>query len=57
VVLGAFRRPTRAELQRRRFADSSASSIVAACVYYPRRKRGRSVVRTVHGLGYRLGDR
>ncbi|MFI7426747.1 hypothetical protein ACIBPB_07145 [Micromonospora sp. NPDC049836] len=24
-------------------------------VYYLRRKLGRTVVRTVHGLGYRLG--
>jgi two-component system response regulator QseB len=46
----------RAELQRRVFADSSAASIVDTYVYYLRRKLGRAAVRTVHGLGYRLGD-
>jgi two-component system response regulator QseB len=47
---------SRAELQRRVFADSTAPSIVDTYVYYLRRKLSRSVVRTVHGLGYRLGD-
>jgi two-component system response regulator QseB len=46
---------SRAELRRRVFHDSRAPSIVDTYVYYLRRKLGRPVVRTVHGLGYRLG--
>lgn len=46
---------SRAELRRRVFQDSHAPSIVDTYVYYLRRKLGRPVVRTVHGLGYRLG--
>jgi two-component system response regulator QseB len=52
-------RPTgvhpRAELRRRVFAEAAAASIVDTYVYYLRRKLGRPVIRTVHGLGYRLG--
>ncbi|MFI7351914.1 response regulator transcription factor [Streptomyces sp. NPDC049936] len=52
-------RPTtvhsRAELRRMVFHEAPASSIVDTYVYYLRRKLGRQVVRTVHGLGYRLG--
>ncbi|GAA4541090.1 response regulator transcription factor [Amycolatopsis samaneae] len=37
------------------FADSTGESIVDTYVYYLRRKLGRDVVRTVHGLGYQIG--
>jgi two-component system response regulator QseB len=46
---------SRAELRSRVFDEAAASSIVDTYVYYLRRKLGRAVVRTVHGLGYRLG--
>jgi len=46
---------SRTELRRRVFPDTSAPSIVDTYVYYLRRKLGHPVVRTVHGLGYRLG--
>lgn len=45
----------RSELRRQVFDEAAAASIVDTYVYYLRRKLGRSVVRTVHGLGYRLG--
>jgi two-component system response regulator QseB len=45
----------RADLRARLFADTSAESIVDTYVYHLRRKLGRDVVRTVHGLGYQLG--
>jgi two-component system response regulator QseB len=46
---------SRAELRSHVFDEASAASIVDTYVYYLRRKLGRAVVRTVHGLGYRLG--
>jgi two-component system, OmpR family, response regulator len=46
---------SRAQLRRRVFEEAAAASIVDTYVYYLRRKLGRSVIRTVHGLGYRLG--
>ena len=46
---------SRAQLRSRVFDEAAAASIVDRYVYYLRRKLGRSVVRTVHGLGYRLG--
>ncbi|MCC2333536.1 response regulator transcription factor [Cellulomonas wangsupingiae] len=46
---------TRHELRRAVFADTEAASIVDTYVYYVRRKLGRTVIRTVHGAGYRLG--
>jgi two-component system response regulator QseB len=42
-------------LRRRVFDEAAAASIVDTYVYYLRRKLGRTVIRTVHGLGYRLG--
>ena len=45
----------RASLRGAVFADSTGESIVDTYVYYLRRKLGRDVVRTVHGLGYQLG--
>ncbi|WP_443706240.1 response regulator transcription factor [Saccharothrix obliqua] len=46
---------TRSALRRSVFQDASAHSIVDTYVYYLRTKLGRSVVRTVPGLGYQLG--
>lgn len=46
---------TRDELRDRVFPDAEAASIVDTYVHYLRRKLGRQVVRTVHGLGYQLG--
>ncbi|WP_030225299.1 response regulator transcription factor [Streptomyces sp. NRRL WC-3626] len=46
---------SRAELRRLVFQEAPASSIVDTYVYYLRRKLGRQIVRTVRGLGYRLG--
>ncbi|WP_413760317.1 response regulator transcription factor [Streptomyces sp. MMBL 11-3] len=46
---------SRTELRRLVFHEAPASSIVDTYVYYLRRKLGRQVVRTVRGLGYRLG--
>jgi two-component system, OmpR family, response regulator len=46
---------TRTSLRQRVFRDAVASSIVDTYVYYLRAKLGRSVVRTVQGVGYRLG--
>ncbi|SDY70002.1 two-component system, OmpR family, response regulator QseB [Amycolatopsis xylanica] len=37
------------------FADTTGESVVDTYVYYLRRKLGRGVVRTVHGLGYQIG--
>jgi two-component system response regulator QseB len=52
-------KPTRVfgrdELRRRVFDDAESSSIVDTYVYYLRRKLGAGVVRTVRGLGYRVG--
>lgn len=45
----------RSDLRARLFADTSAESIVDTYVYHLRRKLGKDVVRTVHGLGYQLG--
>ncbi|GAB3153754.1 response regulator transcription factor [Amycolatopsis stemonae] len=45
----------RATLRTSVFADSTGESIVDTYVYYLRRKLGRDVVRTVHGLGYQIG--
>ena len=46
---------SRAQLRTRVFDEAAAASLVDTYVYYLRRKLGRDVVRTVHGLGYRLG--
>ncbi|NGO70195.1 response regulator transcription factor [Streptomyces boncukensis] len=45
----------RGDLRRIVFQEASAASIVDTYVYYLRRKLGRQVVRTVRGIGYRLG--
>ncbi|MEU7476628.1 response regulator transcription factor [Lentzea sp. NPDC042327] len=46
---------TRAALRRTVFQDAPSPSIVDTYVHYLRSKVGRSVVRTVQGVGYRLG--
>lgn len=46
---------SRAALRRKVFQDTPAASIVDTYVYYLRRKLGRQVVRTIRGVGYRLG--
>ncbi|WP_305789499.1 response regulator transcription factor [Symbioplanes lichenis] len=46
---------SRSELRARVFDEAAAASLVDTYVYYLRRKLGRSVIRTVHGLGYRMG--
>jgi len=47
---------SRAELRRTVFDEAHAPSIVDTYVYYLRRKLGRKAVRTVRGVGYRLGS-
>jgi two-component system response regulator QseB len=47
---------TRAALRRGVFDGARAESIVDTYVYYLRGKLGAGVVRTVRGVGYRLGD-
>jgi two-component system response regulator QseB len=46
---------TRAQLRARVFPDTAGDSVVDTYVYYLRRKLGREIVRTVYGLGYRIG--
>ena len=46
---------TRDELLSRVFDDADSPNSVDTYVSYLRRKLGRDVVRTVHGLGYRMG--
>ena len=46
---------TRPELLAAVFDPADGSGTVDTYVYYLRRKLGREIVRTVHGLGYRLG--
>ncbi|SDU21038.1 response regulator transcription factor [Jiangella alkaliphila] len=47
---------TRDELRRQVFQDADSPGAVDTYVYYLRRKLGRDVIRTVHGLGYRMGS-
>ncbi|MGC5307662.1 response regulator transcription factor [Micromonospora zamorensis] len=46
---------TRAELLSTTFDHADAPGSVDACVHHLRRKLGRGAIRTVHGLGYRIG--
>ncbi|NEE02876.1 response regulator transcription factor [Phytoactinopolyspora halotolerans] len=46
---------TRDELRGRIFDAADSTGVVETYVYYLRRKLGRDVIRTVHGLGYRMG--
>lgn len=47
---------TREQLLASVFDDADSPGAVDTYVHYLRRKLGREVVRTVHGLGYRLGN-
>jgi two-component system, OmpR family, response regulator QseB len=46
---------SRPELLERVFSDAESENVVDTYVHYCRRKLGRGVIRTVRGLGYRLG--
>jgi two-component system response regulator QseB len=46
---------SRAELLDRVFGDAESETVVDTYVHYCRRKLGRDVIKTVRGLGYRLG--
>jgi two-component system response regulator QseB len=47
---------TREELLASVFGDADSTGVVDTYVHYLRRKLGRNAVRTVHGLGYRMGE-
>jgi DNA-binding response OmpR family regulator len=47
---------TREELLARAFDAADSTGAVDTYVHYLRRKLGRDVIRTVHGLGYRMGE-
>jgi two-component system response regulator QseB len=47
---------SRAELLEQVFEDAESDAAVDTYVHYLRRKLGRGAVRTVRGLGYRLGE-
>lgn len=47
---------TRDEVRQRVFEDADSPNAVDTYVYYLRRKLGRSVIRTVRGIGYQLGS-
>jgi len=47
---------SRPELLSRIFWDAESPSVVDTYVHYCRRKLGRDVVRTVRGVGYRIGS-
>ena len=45
----------REELLQLAFPDAESPTVVDTYIHYVRRKLGRSVIATVHGLGYQLG--
>jgi two-component system, OmpR family, response regulator QseB len=47
---------SRRQLGRQVFPDAASETVVDTYVHYLRRKLGRDIVRTVHGLGYRIGS-
>jgi two-component system response regulator QseB len=47
---------SRRQLRQQVFPDTTSETIVDTYVYYLRGKLGRGIVRTVHGLGYRIGS-
>jgi two-component system response regulator QseB len=47
---------SRRDLLERVFSDAESENVVDTYVHYCRRKLGRGVIRTVRGLGYRLGS-
>jgi len=46
----------RGELLQRVFSEAESDTVVDTYVHYLRRKLGKGVVRTVRGLGFRLGE-
>jgi two-component system response regulator QseB len=47
---------SRTQLRNRVFGGAMSESIVDTYVHYLRRKLGRGIVRTIHGLGYQIGS-
>jgi two-component system response regulator QseB len=47
---------SRRDLLERVFSEAESENVVDTYVHYCRRKLGRDVIRTVRGLGYRLGS-
>jgi two-component system response regulator QseB len=47
---------SRQDLLERVFSDAESETVVDTYVHYCRRKLGRGAIRTVRGLGYRLGS-
>lgn len=47
---------TRAELLESLFHPTDSQTVIDTYVHYLRKKISKSVIRTVHGLGYQLGD-
>jgi DNA-binding response OmpR family regulator len=47
---------TRDDLRRRVFGEAESETVVDTYVHYCRRKLGRGAIRTVRGVGFRLGD-
>jgi len=47
---------SRRQLRLQVFPEAASETIVDTYVHYLRRKLGRGIVRTVHGLGYRIGS-
>jgi two-component system response regulator QseB len=47
---------SRRDLMERVFSEAESETVVDTYVHYLRRKLGKDVVRTVRGLGYRLGS-
>jgi len=47
---------SRRDLLERVFSEAESETVVDTYVHYCRRKLGRGVIRTVRGLGYRLGS-
>jgi two-component system, OmpR family, response regulator QseB len=47
---------SRQDILARVFDEAESENVVDTYVHYCRRKLGRAVIRTVRGLGYRLGD-
>ena len=47
----------RQDLRDRVFDEAESDGVVDTYVHYLRRKLGRGAIRTVRGVGYRLGSR
>jgi two-component system, OmpR family, response regulator QseB len=57
LAAGPRRVYSRAELRAHAFHDATSDSIVDTYVHYLRRKLGTDIIKTVRGLGYRVGSR